>query len=58
MVLIGIPFNNARLRVERRMQRGFDQVGLRFEATKELWRSELRRVEEIRDARLKHLETK
>jgi hypothetical protein len=27
-----------------------------FEAQKEMWRTELRRVEEILDARLKHLE--
>jgi uncharacterized coiled-coil protein SlyX len=31
-------------------------MDLRFDETKELWRSELHRVEEILDARLKHLE--
>ena len=31
-------------------------MDLRFDETKELWRSELHRVEEIIDARLKHLE--
>lgn len=30
----------------------------RFEDLKDVWRSELRRVEEILDARLKHLEEK
>jgi hypothetical protein len=28
----------------------------RFDETKELWRSELHRVEEVLDARLKHIE--
>ena len=36
--------------------RRFEQVDRRFQETKELWRSQLRRVEEILDARLKHLE--
>jgi hypothetical protein len=31
-------------------------MDVRFDATKELWRSELHRVEEVLDARLKHLE--
>ena len=34
----------------------FDRVDGRFEELKELWRSELHRVEEVLDARLKHLE--
>jgi hypothetical protein len=34
----------------------FDQSDRRFEELKDLWRSELRRVEDILDARLKHLE--
>lgn len=34
----------------------FDHVDLRFQEVKELWRSELHRVEEVLDARLKHLE--
>ena len=34
----------------------FNRVDGRFEEMKELWRSELRRVEEVLDARLKHLE--
>jgi uncharacterized coiled-coil protein SlyX len=33
-------------------------MDLRFDETKELWRSELHRVEEILDARLKHLENR
>jgi len=35
------------------LQRRMDQ---RFDEMKELWQSELRRVEEILDARLKHIE--
>jgi hypothetical protein len=45
--------------VDRRFEqvdRRFDQIDLRFEEVKELWRSELHRVEEVLDARLKHLE--
>jgi hypothetical protein len=38
------------------IDRRFDEVDRQFRAVKELWRSELHRVEEILDARLKHLE--
>ena len=34
----------------------FDNVDRRFDEMKDLWRSELHRVEEVIDARLKHLE--
>jgi hypothetical protein len=34
----------------------FDAIDQRFDDMRELWRAELRRVEEIIDARLKHLE--
>jgi hypothetical protein len=34
----------------------FDAVNQRFDDMRDLWRAELRRVEEIIDARLKHLE--
>jgi hypothetical protein len=33
-----------------------DAINQRFDDMRELWRAELRRVEEILDARLKHLE--
>jgi hypothetical protein len=49
-VLIGILVNNARLTDLR------SHIGVRFEEMKDLWRSELHRVEEVLDARLKHLE--
>jgi hypothetical protein len=35
---------------------GFDRVNQRFDDMRDLWRAELRRVEEVLDARLKHLE--
>jgi hypothetical protein len=34
----------------------FDGINQRFDDMRDLWRAELRRVEEILDARLKHLE--
>jgi uncharacterized membrane-anchored protein YhcB (DUF1043 family) len=34
----------------------FDAVDKRFDDMRDLWRAELRRVEEVLDARLKHLE--
>ncbi len=67
-VLVGILINNSRLSdlrsymdkrfesVDKRldiMERRSDQ---RFEDLKETWRAELHRVEEVLDARLKHLE--
>lgn len=70
-VLIGILMNNARLgdvnarfddmrhyidtRFNQVDQR-FDEVDRRFDEMKDVWRSELHRVEEVLDARLKHLE--
>jgi hypothetical protein len=38
------------------MNTRFDQVERRFDDMKEMWGSELHRVEEVLDARLKHLE--
>ncbi len=34
----------------------FDALDKRFDDMRDLWRAELRRVEEVLDARLKHLE--
>jgi DNA anti-recombination protein RmuC len=34
----------------------FDSLNKRFDDMRDLWRSELHRVEEVLDARLKHLE--
>jgi hypothetical protein len=56
-VLVGILINNARLSALRtHIDAQFVQVDRRFEEMKDLWRSELRRVEEVLDARLKHIE--
>jgi hypothetical protein len=35
-----------------------DALNTRFDDMRDLWRAELRRVEEVLDARLKHLEEK
>jgi len=70
-VLVGILINNSRLSdVHSRLgelrshmdsrfndvDRRFNDVDRRFDEMKEMWRTELRRVEEVLDARLKHLE--
>ena len=49
-VLVGILVNNSRLTDLRA------HVDSRIDDLKETWRAELRRVEEVLDARLKHLE--
>jgi hypothetical protein len=38
------------------MNSRFDGVNQRFDDMRDLWRSELHRVEEVLDARLKHIE--
>ncbi len=38
------------------VNRRFDAVNQRFDDAKDVWRAELHRVEEVIDARLKHLE--
>ena len=47
-MLIGVlmAYTNAR----------FDAIDRRFDDMRDLWRAELRRVEEVLDARLRHLE--
>ena len=49
-VLVGILISDSRL-TDLRIH-----VGGRFDEMRDLWRAELRRVEEVIDARLKHLE--
>lgn len=49
-VLVGILINNARLSDLRA------HVDTRFDEMRDLWRAELHRVEEVLDARLKHIE--
>jgi len=68
---VGILINNSRLSdlrshmdsqfagVDRRfdaVNQRFDDVNRRFDDAKDVWRAELHRVEEVIDARLKHLE--
>ncbi len=36
----------------------FDAIDKRFDDMRDLWRAELHRVEEVLDARLKHLESR
>jgi len=70
-ILTGILINNSRLGDLRsymdtrfsdlahrfaEVDRRFDNVDRQLTDMKELWRSELHRVEEVLDARLKHLE--
>ena len=56
-VLAGILINNARLSdTNARIGELRDHVDIRFNEMRDLWRSELYRVEQVIDARLKHLE--
>jgi hypothetical protein len=64
LVLVGILINNARLgdtntrigETNTRIGELRSHMDVRFEEMKDLWRSELHRVEEVIDARLKHIE--
>jgi hypothetical protein len=63
-VLAGILINNSRLGdtnarisdLRDHMDARFNIVDRRFDEMRDLWRSELYRVEQVIDARLKHLE--
>jgi hypothetical protein len=63
-VLVGILVNNARLgdmnarmgETNARISELRAHMDVRFDETRDLWRSELYRVEQVIDARLKHLE--
>jgi hypothetical protein len=55
LAIIGfvVAYFNARFdKIETRL----DAIDKRFDDMRDLWRAELRRVEEVLDARLKHLE--
>ncbi len=64
LVLVGILINNARLgdtntrigETNTRIGELRSHMDVRFEEMKDLWRSELHRVEEVIDACLKHIE--
>jgi hypothetical protein len=56
-VLAGILINNSRMSdLRSHMDSQFKNVDHRFDEMRDLWRSELYRVEQVIDARLKHLE--
>jgi hypothetical protein len=63
-VLMGILINNSRLTDLRShmdarfgdVNNRFDAIDRRFDDMRDMWRSELHRVEEVLDARLRHLE--
>jgi hypothetical protein len=56
-VLIGILINNSRLSdMSSRIGELRSHMDSRFDDMRATWQSELRRVEEVLDARLKHLE--
>jgi hypothetical protein len=56
-VLIGILVNNSRLNdMNGRIGELRTHMDSRFDDMRAMWQSELRRVEEVLDARLKHLE--
>jgi hypothetical protein len=56
-VLAGILINNARLSdTNTRLSELRGHMDTRFDEMRDLWRSELYRVEQVIDARLKHLE--
>jgi len=57
--LVGALFNTRFTGIDKRfdaVDKRFDAVDQRFDDMRDLWRAELRRVEEVLDARLKHLE--
>ena len=57
MVLVGILINNSRLAdTNARISVLRSHMDNRFDDMRDMWRSELHRVEEVIDARLKHLE--
>ena len=53
--MIGLLLAYMNVRFEA-VERRFDRVDQRFDDMRDLWRAELHRVEEVLDARLKHLE--
>ncbi len=54
-VLIGLLVGYINAKFDGVTQR-FNAIDQRFNDMRDLWRAELRRVEEVLDARLKHLE--
>jgi len=58
-ILVGllVAYMNAKFDgMNESVNRRFDAIDKRFDDMRDLWRAELHRVEEVLDARLKHLE--
>ena len=55
VTLIGLVIALFNTKFER-FEARFDALDKRFDDMRDLWRAELRRVEEVLDARLKHIE--
>ena len=57
LITVLIVYINARFQsVEQRLEEKFEAINQRFDDMRDLWRAELHRVEEVLDARLKHIE--
>ena len=62
MAYINVKFEAVNARFEgvderfKSVNQRFDGIDKRFDDMRDLWRAELRRVEEVLDARLKHIE--
>jgi hypothetical protein len=56
-LLIGFFWMHMNMRLDAVNER-FNAINQRFDDMRDLWRAELKRVEEVLDARLKHLEEK
>ncbi|HEV2445745.1 MAG TPA: hypothetical protein VGS58_07475 [Candidatus Sulfopaludibacter sp.] len=57
LVTLLLAYMNARFAaMEKRFGGRFDSINQRFDDMRDMWRVELRRVGEVIDARLKHLE--
>jgi hypothetical protein len=56
-VVLNLLFNGFMvLALNSRMNERFNAIDKRFDDMRDLWRAELHRVEEVLDARLRHLE--
>jgi hypothetical protein len=59
IALFNAKFGKVESKIDTRFEavgRRFDAIDTRFDDMRDLWRAELRRVEEVLDARLRHIE--
>jgi hypothetical protein len=56
LVAVYVLLNGRIVALESSLEARFAAVHQRFDDMRDLWRAELRRVEEVLDARLKHIE--